>query len=301
MKRRLMLSINFDMEPILYQYTGNSQIFVAPGTGWYKIECWGSSGVGNYRGNGAYTAGIIHLVKGQILYIYCGGNTTDFNGSGIGGTWSGRGGGATDVRLINGNWDNSESLKSRLMIASGASTGGVFYDVSNIGPNAGGIVGYDSVSLNTSATEGVYHNIGATQTSGGISKIQHEPGYNGEFGKGGNCYGNGSVGGGGGGGYYGGAGGGANPVNPETGSTGSCFISGHEGCDAIDALGSHTGRPNHFSGKVFKDTLMIDGAGFQWTSIRGALKKMPNPSGGYYNLGKGHPNIGYCRISKAIE
>ena len=296
MKRRCVLQPLFEMDPVLYQYTGDSQSFAAPATGWYKIECWGASGSGSYKGNGAYTAGVIRLIKGQVLYIYCGGNTTDINGSGIGGTWGGQGGGATDVRLVSGNWDNIESLKSRLMVASGASTGGEFYEASNIGPNAGGIVGYDSVSLDVSVIDGVYHNTGATQTSGGISKVRHQPGYDGKFGKGGNCYRNGSAGGGG---YYGGAGGGANPVNPETGSTGSCFISGHNGCDAINAQGVHTGQPDHYSGMTFTETIMIDGSGYRWTNVKGHQLLMPIPTGGTYTAGTGHAGSGYCRISKA--
>ena len=33
------------------------------------------------------------------------------------------GGGATDIRLISGNWDSFESLKSRIMVAGGSSGG----------------------------------------------------------------------------------------------------------------------------------------------------------------------------------
>lgn len=296
--RRRYTDEGFEMDPILYSYTQSIQEFTAPGSSIYCIECWGSPGYGSYGGKGSYVKGDIYLSKDQVLYIYCGGNTSDFNGSIKGGSWGGRSGGSTDVRISNGSWDDTQSLRSRIIVASGESTGGVFYEASNIGPNAGGLIGYDSVSIDASVTSGMYHNTGATQTSGGIVKVQHEPGYNGSFGKGGNCYGNGSIGSGGGSGYYGGAGGGANPVNPETGSTGSCFISGHEGCDAIDSSGSHTGQPNHYSGFIFNNTLMIDGSGYRWTTVKDSLYQMPNPLGGYYNIGIGHNGQGYCRISK---
>ena len=49
-----------------------------------------------------------------------------FNGGGYGGYGSPygySGGGASDIRLIDGDWDNLESLKSRVMVAGGG--GGV--------------------------------------------------------------------------------------------------------------------------------------------------------------------------------
>ncbi|MDO5151335.1 MAG: glycine-rich protein, partial [Oscillospiraceae bacterium] len=74
-----------------YSYTGQYQTFVAPATGFYKIELWGAQGgnsVGNNsracsygRGNaygggcggfGAYTSGVIKLNKGETLYVYVG-------------------------------------------------------------------------------------------------------------------------------------------------------------------------------------------------------------------------------------
>ena len=64
---------------------------------------------------GAYTNGIINLTKGTILYVYVGGSN-GYNGGG--GQSSDRpGGGATDIRLIEGVDFNS--LKSRIMVAAG--------------------------------------------------------------------------------------------------------------------------------------------------------------------------------------
>lgn len=89
---------------------------------------------------------------------------------------------------------------------------------------------------------------------------------------------------GGGGGYY--AGGSGNHVG---GSGGSSFISGHSGCDAIKESSTenaivHTGQPNHYSGLVFTDTQMIDGA-----------HTMPSPKGG---LEAGHLGDGACIVTQ---
>ena len=73
-----------------------------------------------------------------------------------------------------------------------------------------------------------------------------------------------------------------------TGGGGSSFISGHEGCDAItetstaDAI-THTGEPNHYSGKVFTNTQMIAGNATQ-----------TKPGGGTET---GHSGNGYARIT----
>ena len=88
---------------------------------------------------------------------------------------------------------------------------------------------------------------------------------------------------GGGGGYY--AGGSGDHVG---GSGGSSFISGYSGCDAISESSTekaivHTGQPNHYSGLVFTDTQMIDGA-----------HVMPSPNGGSET---GHSGDGACIIS----
>lgn len=81
------------------------------------------------------------LKKGDKLYIYVGEQGTDavkgrdsaatWNGGGLG-TWdhaddetSGAGGGATDIRLTSGAWNDSISLASRIMVAGGG--GGTSY------------------------------------------------------------------------------------------------------------------------------------------------------------------------------
>ena len=126
-----------------FEYTGEYQEFEAKDSGYYKMECYGAKGgysridgsIGATGGNGGYTFGVIYLEKGEKLYVYVGGHGADavvgkdakggYNGGGLG-TWdhsddeaAGAGGGATDVRLISGEWNNFESLKSRIMVAAG--------------------------------------------------------------------------------------------------------------------------------------------------------------------------------------
>lgn len=124
-----------------FSYTGDYKEFIAPYSGIYKMETWGARGGGSrmngsYRGvygKGGYAKGEIALKKGEKLYVYVGGQGADavvgrdssggYNGGGLG-TWdradnesSGGGGGATDIRLISGEWNNITSLRSRIMVA----------------------------------------------------------------------------------------------------------------------------------------------------------------------------------------
>ena len=120
-----------------YAYTGTVSNFTVPETGNYKIEVWGASGGDNYSnkyltanshgGRGGYSSGTITLQKDDTLYVVVGGRgkygygyvAGGFNGGGTGGaSSSGSGGGATDVRLKSGVTD-TESLKSRIIVAGG--------------------------------------------------------------------------------------------------------------------------------------------------------------------------------------
>lgn len=286
-RRLLQNNSDFDFDPILYSSTGKVQTFVVPHTGKYLIECWGSGSGGTNPGYGAYVSGEIELTEDTTLYIYVG-NINGYNGGGSGNTsWTYTGAGATDVRV-------DSTLNGRIIVASGGTGGCDYYEKPIPGVGGGGLIGYSAVTYSTAPNSASTTN--ATQTSAGKVNITHEPGKAGSFGKGGN----GSYsGGGGGGGWYGGGGGGAQPSSPYTGSTGTCFISGHEGCNARDESGSHTNRPNHYSGLVFTNTLMIDGHGYRWTSSKQSLQRMPKPNGGYYSSGYGHSGSGYCKISKA--
>lgn len=82
-----------------YSYTGDYQTYIAPEEGDYFIELWGASGGGSTSGNGAYTSGYIHLLKGDRLYLYVGsqGTVGDEHNAGIGG-YNGGGNGGQGAR-----------------------------------------------------------------------------------------------------------------------------------------------------------------------------------------------------------
>ncbi len=279
-------------------------------------------GVGEYikGGKGAYTKGIIHLNKNNKLYIYVGEMGNDYssvpyvegiyirpvggyNGGGSGGQAyqiSGGGGGATDVRLNisnTGNWDDFDSLKSRIMVA-GAGGGTSNWRSTVSGGNAGGLTGENGI-LNKDANP---HQLatGGTQTSGGISGHKHnndDDPTDGAFGKGGDSqY---SHGGGGGSGYYGGGGGSYIHGGVSSGAGGSSYISGYTGCIAIDSTstennvipkeGCDVNLPDlecskHYSGKVFTETEMKAGN-----------EEMPTHNGDGYMTG--NEGNGYAKIT----
>ena len=259
-----------------FTYTGDAQLFTAPVDGVYKIEAWGAQGgdgrysnTVEYRdaaagGKGAYVAGSIELKAGDTLYVYVGGQggrTTYYSTTGGAGGWNGGGnggtdtdssaredgaggGGATDIRLTDGVWNNTASLRSRIMVAGGGGGSSSLVNDIRIGRPGG-----------TLTAKGVTpYTVGGTQTTGGgfgigadgWSETQSSRNYGGF--------------GGGGGGYYGGAFG---QLYPDAygvgGAGGSSFISGYLGCNAINASGAHTGQPNHYSGKIFTDATMTEG------------------------------------------
>ena len=286
-----------------FGYTGTAQCVVLP-AGTYKVEAWGAGGMnGSYNstgigGYGAYTAGEIQLPTATSFVIFVGSQPTTrpqrgFNGGGIGGTYysSGGGGGATDVRLVNATWDNFNGLKSRIMVAGGgggASGYGTVGGATGRGGSGGGLTGY-SGTYSVCCAGGTYHTppTGGTQTAGGkggFKDVVRENG--GKFGVGGDKGGADylELGGGAGGGYYGGGGAGTTQHVVGSGAGGSSFISGHNGCDAINASSTsdnilHTGQPNHYSGFYFKNTIMIDGEGYRWTNTKGSKTNMPNLAG----------------------
>lgn len=285
-----------------FEYTGNVQKFEALYDGLYEIELWGAAGGRNEDapyGYGAYTKGTIHLKKGDTFYIYVGekgknNHKASFNGGGYGGNGSiygYSGGGATDIRLMDGNWDDSESLKSRIMVAGGGggSSLGV-YTTAGGGSYAGGLQGYSGGYYSGHA----YNNQdgkGGTQIAGGTNGNNIYGGtgtpYPGSFGKGGNndSVSDGTGAGGGGGGYYGGGAGGATKSggSGQGGGGGSSFISGYNGCNAINESLKPTGSSIHYSNMSFKNALMLSGR-----------EEMPNPRGtGNIN---GNNDHGYARI-----
>ncbi|MDX5763579.1 glycine rich domain-containing protein [Clostridioides difficile] len=176
------------------------EIILKPGK--YKLECWGARGgakgtpfeSGFYYGYGGYCSGEITLKKETTLYLYVGIDDRkgyNFNGAGYGNGASG--GGATDIRLIGGTWDNEQGLLSRIIVAGG---GGGTYDKQH-GGDGGGLKG----TLGTSSTGAAAH--GGTQFEGGRGRDK-DGSCDGFFGKGATPE-NPSSQSGGGGGWFGGA------------------------------------------------------------------------------------------------
>ena len=291
-----------------YSYTGSEQEYTVPEDGYYKIECWGAQG-GTYQyavgGKGAYTKGIIKLSKGEKLYVYVGEcyngarETMCYNGGGsgsyasLGNTTNTNGGGATDIRLINGNWNDFNSLKSRIMVAAGGGGGcdnGSSYGYS-YGGYGGALQGGNASIIKVSGYGELNPTIGASQTSGGYND---EPtSLFGLFGIGG--YGNYSgewmYFSGGGGGYYGGGTGKAGSFIISSASGGSSYISGYDGCNSIAESSTeeniiHTGNIIHYSGKYFLYTRMESGRNY-----------MPSPSDTTTEV-QGNSGNGYAKITK---
>ena len=278
------------------EYTSpGSYTYIVPRGGLYMIEAWGASGNNDYNtytktyaSYAGYTSGYISLNKGEVLYLYVGGQGKTFNCCTTQGSNAGSGG-ASDVRLVSGDWNNTESLASRIMVAGGA--GGSYSDSSAPGGGAaGGLTSYAVANNNhpvASSTQIAGGTAGAYGTAGGFgyggtnSKINYNPGA---------------------GGYYGG---GSGPA----GGGGTSYISGHTGCVAITSQSSITPKTGcdtgtsdnscslHYSGKKFTNTVMIDGRGYSWTNTKGSLQQMPKPTGGYYESGIGNSGNGAIRIT----
>lgn len=284
-------------------YTGSSQTFTVPCSGIYKVETWGAQG-GDYLtilgGKGAYSSGNIHLTEGTNIYVYVGqkpgnGDIGGYNGGGsiiAGQSAFGRaGGGATDVRLSNGVWNDNNGLKNRIIIAGGG--GGAnnrnYNDTScGYGQGEGGIggvliggIGITTGHTYNGCTYGWHVGTGGTQTSGGQNIAYNSSGVEtsrlttGVFGYATN---EGSAQSGGGGGYYGGGSSGHGGAGG-----GSSFVSGCDGCNAIDINGVHTNQPIHYSGYKFNNIVMISGDSL-----------MPSPSG---STETGHSGNGYAKIT----
>ena len=323
---KTIYKINYTKSKLIktYSYTSTYKTFKAQFNNLYKIELWGAAGGGasdGYQNFGGYTKGIIKLNRGEQLFVYVGekGNTNrtvKFNGGGYGGTGGSSsgfsGGGATDVRLVSGDWNDFDSLKSRIMVAgAGGGAGASVYDNAGEKSTAGGLNGY---------TGGYYpgHNYvnqngkGGTQTGGGSAGNNHFSAsgatYSGGFGYGGNSenYSDGQGSGAGGGGYFGGGAGGGTRSggSGQGGGGGSSFISGHKGCISIRETSTSsnvlpTGIETHYSKKVFTETQIIDGKGYAWTTSKlSTYSGMPTFDG--TSTMTGNKDDGYAKITPLL-
>lgn len=270
-----------------YSYNNSFYEFVAPINGVYKIETWGANGndaSSNKGGIGAYTSGEIALSKNEKIYLYVGGAGEGakggYNGGGNTALNGIAGGGATDIRLRDGLWDSDDGLKSRIMVAGGGggATSSTCGSDSRIGGN-GGILTSSSFVKQSNCTSVWTLAIGASQISGGNLEVYDTSGNRtntlngGVFGKASSTY-DGTILSGGGGGYYGGAS--SALGSPATG--GSSFVSGCDGCIALDKNGKISDTNIHVSGKKFNNIVMEDG--------KNLTKTKPDTS-----------NNGYARIS----
>lgn len=298
-----ILNVTTPTEPFEYAYAEKGEIFIAPISGYYKIEAWGAQG-GNQSlgGNGAYTSGVIKLNKNEKLYIYVGGTTTKnaggYNGGGNGTTSNNSagygGGGATDIRYFGDYvpteeellWNSTLGLNSRIMVAAGGGGGIVWNSIK--GSAGGALNGIKSVSLKNCGSQ-FYEKNGGTQTTG----YAFGQGQNGGTAVSANCGYEGR--GGAGSGYYGGYAQTATGVNSNmSGSSGSSYISGYMGSVAITSSTDRTPKTGctdgttdidcsyHYSGKVFEEAVMISGNA-EMPSINGRTET-------------GHTGNGYVRI-----
>ena len=242
LKRKLYL-----LNSKIYHYKGQNNhesepIYEELLPGKYLIECYGAQGGSGLTdlkilhpgGKGAYTSGLLNVKKAINIYLYIGGRGADandhdtfipggWNGGGNGkfedtdNDHTGAGGGATDVRLEYGNWNDENSLKSRIMVAAGGS--GSAY--SSYGAPGGDITGYiinsyNSQNFERSSTNQTHGNDLGAGENGFISNDDQVP-YSG-----------------GGGGYYGGQT--RSPISTTSkgyiavSSSGSSYISGHYEC-----------------------------------------------------------------------
>lgn len=143
--------------------TDGSQEFIVPygQAGWYKIELWGmpASNVDatneENKKKAGYASGVIYLEENTHLYFYIG--SYSHNGGRVCGGKSV--GGATDVRLQPGNWNDSSSLASRIMTAGGG--------------------GHSNACKGYGHTEGYYNNDnGRTYVSGyGVASSHKDAGF----------------------------------------------------------------------------------------------------------------------------
>ncbi len=197
---------------ITLNYTGGVQtVTLQPGN--YIFECWGAQG-GKYTNlttntNGGYSKGTVAITTAKTFYVYVGEsgkygiNTASYdvapswNGGGGGGRGSTyqsgtnyaqgcSGGGATDIRLVGGNWNDTNSLISRVIIAAGG--GGASTVTTNTESIAGGGLNGLGGAVNNVAAETYYGATGGTQTAGGAkgTSTYSVNGFAGSFGTGAN-------------------------------------------------------------------------------------------------------------------
>ena len=177
-----MTSATFDTTPTRFDYTGSLQEYIVPaGCKKLLVECVAAQGENG--GRGGRVECILSVNPRQILYIWVGGYGSSANRYN-----------ASDVRLSNSGVTDTESLRSRLLVAGAGGASGQAQSLTGTGAAGGGLIGATG-GATTRCTGGT----GGTQNSGGTGAN------NGQFGLGGATTVNGNMrGGAGGSGWYGG-------------------------------------------------------------------------------------------------
>ena len=275
----------------LYQYSDIEsypiELELPPGK--YFFELWGAQSwtPGWAGGFGGYVAGTISIHNKRKFYLTVG-SKNGFNGGGSSYFTTAYGGGATDIRLVNST--DFDGLVSRIAVAGG---GGGFYIISgyvNWGApgNAGGLNG-SSVGISYYPGYQAFDlpSTSGNQSHGGIPGIGLPAPFvlEGSFGQGGEgkyC--------GGGGGYFGGAGGNDRNNVLSYGAGGSSYISGYDGCLAVDYSQSNSTNiimkndSFHYSGLYFTNITFLSGSDAGIPLINGGTEK-------------GHSGDGIIRIT----
>ena len=228
-------------------------------------------GESNFLWHGSYPGNIIYN-NGFQTYV-------------INGQWVCSGGGATDIRTVYGEWNNSSCLNSRIMVAAGGA-GTMFYNKNDLGGDAGAYTGYSGTITGEDGTAAT----GGEQTRGGAHGTGKWAAYTTTYGlttNGRAAFGQTAIykvcGSGGGGGWWCGGNGAHGSGTTGSGAGGSSYISGHTGC---------TVNANY----SFSATIMIDGKGYKWTNTSSYVTQdIPAHTG--YTSGAGHTGNGYCKIT----
>ena len=168
--------INYTGDTVFnFDYTGSEQTFIAPVSGTYKLETWGSQG-GNTNtdfggittsrigGSGGYSVGYFKLRISKLLFLNIGqggkstpvdssGSSTKcfsnstFNGGGSAYIYNcvdsaGSGGGATHIATKSGQLNTLEKYKEQILIVSGGGGGSYAYpEFAANGGSGGGFKG----------------------------------------------------------------------------------------------------------------------------------------------------------------
>lgn len=296
-QKNMTTSLLFANEKLTYNAIENEQVFIVPSTGTYKIELWGAKGgestayrdTNPYVGKGAYVSGEIFLWKGEKLYLQVGSKGEDgekiydlrrftafgYPSSGGKGGYNGGGDGMDDSELSAGGGGGGGM--SRLYTYTNTS----YADAGSSG--SGGTT--EGIKAKVVLFDDDIYGYGSTQTDG----YQFGGGENGEW-----CLSTLNGLGGGAGGYMGSHSGACNKTDwylPTGAGGASSYVSGCKNCKAIKKSSTKDNLQFekdgvHYSGKKFKNIVMIDGDS-KMPSTKDANKKMTGNNGD-----------GFARITK---